>query len=170
MPMPRWWGQINKRVFNPLELKRGVRPVLTHVGRNSGKAYRTPLDAHRVDGGFVFILVYGAESDWVRNTLAAGHGSLSIDGEDVELANPRLVDEQEARQTLPDHAKLPPRLLGITEYLRMDLGSTCCPSRRGDLKASSSECGNLIRGDVSIFRRFEALAQRALREPASEGS
>jgi deazaflavin-dependent oxidoreductase (nitroreductase family) len=120
MPMPRWWGQINKRVFNPRELERGVRPVLTHVGRTSGETYRTPLDAHPVDGGYLFILVYGSKSDWVRNVLAAGHARLTIDGEEIDLATPRLVDEGEARQALPDTVKRPPRLLRITEYLRMD--------------------------------------------------
>lgn len=50
-------------------MRRGARPVLTHVGRTSGKTYRTPLDAHRVEGGYVFILVYGPRSDWVRNVL-----------------------------------------------------------------------------------------------------
>lgn len=121
MPMPRWWGQINKRVFNPLELNRGVRPVLTHVGRTSGTAYRTPLDAHAVEGGYVFVLVYGSESDWVRNVLAAGQGRLTIDGEDVNLTRPRLVDEDEAWQVLPETVKRPPRFLRISEYLRMDL-------------------------------------------------
>ena len=120
MPMPRWWGQINKRVFNPRELERGVRPVLTHVGRTSGETYRTPLDAHPVDGGYVFILVYGSRSDWVRNVLAAGHARLTIDGVEVDLATPRLVDEGEAWRALPDTVKRPPRLLRITEYLRMD--------------------------------------------------
>lgn len=123
MPMPRWWGQINKRVFNPWELKRGVRPVLAHVGRISGKSYRTPLDAHPVDGGYLFILVYGSESDWVRNVLAAGRARLTIDGKDVDLTRPRLVDEDEAWQALPDSLKRPPRLLRITEYLRMDLAA-----------------------------------------------
>lgn len=120
MPMPRWWGQINKRVFNPRELERGVRPVLTHVGRTSGETYRTPLDAHPVDGGYLFILVYGSKSDWVRNVLAAGHARLTIDGEEIDLTTPRLVDEDEAWQALPDTVKRPPRLLRITEYLRMD--------------------------------------------------
>ena len=120
MPMPRWWTQINKRVFNPRELERGVRPVLTHVGRTSGETYRTPLDAHPVDGGYLFILVYGSKSDWVRNVLAAGRARLTIDGEEIDLATPRLVDEDEAWQTLPDTVKRPPRLLRITEYLRMD--------------------------------------------------
>jgi len=121
VPMPRWWGQVNKRVFNPRELRRGVRPVLTHVGRTSGATYRTPLDAHAVDGGYLFILVYGSGSDWVRNVLAVGHARLTIDGEELELATPRLVDETEASRAIPDTVKRPPRLLRITEYLRMDL-------------------------------------------------
>lgn len=120
MPMPRWWGKINKRMLNPRELERGVRPVLTHTGRTSGTMYRTPLDAHPVDGGYLFILVYGSQSDWVRNVLAAGNAVLTIDGEDVDLTAPRLVDGREAWRDLPDTVKRPPRFLRITEYLRMD--------------------------------------------------
>lgn len=123
MPMPRWWTHINKRVFNPAELRRGKRPVLTHVGRTSGQTYRTPLDAHPVDGGYVFILVYGSRSDWVRNSLADGHARLTIDGEDIELTAPRLIDEHEAWQAIGDDVKRPPGLLRITEYLRMDRAS-----------------------------------------------
>lgn len=121
MPMPRWWGQINKRVFNPLELRRGVRPVLTHEGRSTGKTYRTPLDAHPVDGGYLFILVYGSGSDWVRNVMAAGRARLAVGGQEVELTAPRLVGEEEAWQALPRTVQRPPRFLRITEYLRMDL-------------------------------------------------
>ncbi len=76
MPMPRWVARINKRVFNPMELRRGVRPVLTHVGRSSGKTYRTPLDAHLIEGGYIFIVMYGSDSDWVQNVLAAGAATL----------------------------------------------------------------------------------------------
>jgi deazaflavin-dependent oxidoreductase (nitroreductase family) len=123
VPMPRWWGQINKRVFNPRELRQGVRPVLTHTGRTSGKTYRTPLDAHPIEGGYVFILVYGSESDWVRNVTAAGRARLVIGGAEVELTRPRLIDEGEAWQAIGDTAKRPPRLLRITEYLRMDLAA-----------------------------------------------
>jgi hypothetical protein len=42
MPLPRWLAHINKRVFNPMEVRRGARPVLIHTGRSSGKTYRTP--------------------------------------------------------------------------------------------------------------------------------
>ncbi|NED97041.1 nitroreductase family deazaflavin-dependent oxidoreductase [Phytoactinopolyspora alkaliphila] len=119
MPMPRWWTQINKRVFNPLELKRGTRPVLVHTGRVSGTTYRTPLDAHAVSGGYVFILVYGSESDWARNVLASGRARLQIDEREIELSDPRLLGEDEAEKLLPGAVSRPPRFLRISEYLYM---------------------------------------------------
>jgi deazaflavin-dependent oxidoreductase (nitroreductase family) len=123
VPMPRWWTQINKRVFNPAELRRGTRPVLTHVGRSSGVAYRTPLDAHPVEGGYVFILVYGSQSDWVRNTMAAGHARLTLGEHDIELTAPRLISGHEAWQAIGEGVKRPPGFLRINEYLRMDLAN-----------------------------------------------
>ena len=123
MPMPRWWGQINKRVFNPREIAGGRRPVLTHVGRSSGTTHRTPLDAHAIDGGYLFVLVYGSGSDWVRNVLAAGQAHLQVGSEEIELANPRVVGRDEAFAVMPDTAKRPPRVLGISEFLRMDTTS-----------------------------------------------
>ena len=50
MPVPLWVGKLNKRVFNPREISKGIRPVLIHEGRQSGKTFRTPRDAHPVDG------------------------------------------------------------------------------------------------------------------------
>lgn len=121
MPMPRWWGHINKRVFNPRAIAGGKWPVLTHVGRSSGTTYQTPMDAHPVDGGYLFVLVYGSGSDWVQNVLAAGHARLRIDGEDRDLTAPRLVGQDEAFNTLPAEVARPPKVLRITEFLRMDL-------------------------------------------------
>ncbi|TDE29027.1 nitroreductase family deazaflavin-dependent oxidoreductase [Actinomadura sp. 6K520] len=121
MPMPKWWGHVNKRVFNPRAIAGGKWPVLTHVGRASGTTHRTPLDAHPVDGGYVFVLVYGSGSDWVQNVLAAGGARLRVDGDEVELTAPRLIGKEEAFQVLPGEVARPPRLLRITEFLRMDL-------------------------------------------------
>lgn len=118
MPMPRWWGHINKRMFNPRAIASGKWPVLTHVGRNSGVTYRTPLDAHPVDSGYLFVLVYGSGSDWVQNVLAAGSARLTVDGREMELTAPRLVGQDEA---LSGSVPLPPRMFRITEFLRMDL-------------------------------------------------
>ncbi|MFF7245956.1 nitroreductase family deazaflavin-dependent oxidoreductase [Embleya sp. NPDC008237] len=121
MPMPRWWGHVNKRMFNPRAIAGGKWPVLTHVGRTSGRTYRTPLDAHPVDGGYLFVPVYGSGSDWVRNVLAADGARLRAGGKEMRLAAPRLVGAAEAFQALPDEVARPPKLLRITEFLRMDL-------------------------------------------------
>ena len=86
MPLPRWLAQVNKRVFNPREIRRGVRPVLTHVGRSSGRIYRTPLDAHRLPDGCLFIPMYGPRTGWVQNLLAAGTARLSTGGEEKQLS------------------------------------------------------------------------------------
>lgn len=64
------------------------------MGRSSGKVYRTPLDAHPVDDGYLFVPVYGSGSDWVKNVLAAGTASLEIDGNELDLVSPRLLTER----------------------------------------------------------------------------
>ena len=121
MPLPRWLGQINKRTFNKLELKRGKRPVLTHVGRASGNTYRTPLDAHAVEGGFIFFPLYGPRTDWVRNVMAAGKARLDAGGETYALDSPRTVSPAEALPLLPEGTKVPVK--SVTELLRMDVSS-----------------------------------------------
>ncbi len=123
MPMPRWWGHINKRVFNPRAITSGKWPVLTHVGRVSGVTHHTPLDAHPVDGGYVFVLVYGSGSDWVQNILADKRARLRVDGRHEELTAPRLISKEEAFEVISDETPRPPRVLRITEFLRMDLAS-----------------------------------------------
>ena len=121
MPVPMWVTQVNKRVFNPRELRKGVRPVLTHVGRSSEKTYRTPLDAHAVEGGYIFIVMYGSDSDWVQNVLAAGSATLNVDSDELELVSPRLVSKEDAWQLLPSTTKAPANFLRVTEYLQMDM-------------------------------------------------
>ncbi len=119
MPLPKWLARVNKRLFNPMELKRGVRPVLTHTGRTSGTTHRTPLDAHPVDGGFIFIAAYGSDSDWVKNVMAAGSARLTTGGDTFELTAPLLLSTEEARRQLPDGTKTPADFLGVA-YLRME--------------------------------------------------
>ncbi len=120
MPMPLWWGHINKKLFNPGALEKGSWPVLRHVGRSSGRTHRTPLGVHRRDGGYVFVLVYGPGADWAQNVMAAGQATLEIDGDEVELANPRVVPLDEAFGKLTEEAKRPPGLLRVSECLVMD--------------------------------------------------
>ena len=121
MPLPRWLARINKRVFNPIEIRRGIRPVLIHVGRSSGETYRTPLDAHPLPDGYLFIPLYGPRSDWLKNVLVAGTARLSIRGEETELESPRMVMKRDIWPLLPTTTKTPPTISDESELLRMDV-------------------------------------------------
>jgi deazaflavin-dependent oxidoreductase (nitroreductase family) len=121
MALPRWLARINRRVFNPIEIRRGVRPVLIHVGRSSGRTYSTPLDAHAVEGGYVFIPRYGPTTDWLRNVLAAGTALLRIKGEEIELDAPRLVRKREVLPLVAATTKKPPGITDESQLLRMDV-------------------------------------------------
>lgn len=121
MPLPRLLAQINKRTFNKREVKRNKYAVLTHVGRSSGKTYRTPLEVHERDGGYLIILMYGSKSDWVKNVLADGKAGLRLDGDDIDLVSPRVVDWDIGWAQMPESAKPPASFLKVTEFLQMDV-------------------------------------------------
>jgi hypothetical protein len=121
MPLPRWLAQINKRVFNPMEVRRGTRPVLIHTGRSSGKTYRTPLDAHPLPDGYLFIPMYGPRTDRLKNVLPAQAARLCIDGREIELQSPRLVRKRDIWPMVPTTTKTPPGISSESELLRMDI-------------------------------------------------
>ncbi|MEE8375361.1 MAG: nitroreductase family deazaflavin-dependent oxidoreductase [Acidimicrobiia bacterium] len=100
MPYPRWLAKINKRVINPRQIRKGEYPVVTHIGRTSGRSYETPLDAFPTRTGYVLVSRYGPESDWVCNILTAETATLRIAGEERTLDSPRLVSQKEACDAL----------------------------------------------------------------------
>lgn len=90
------------------------------MGRLSGADYHTPLDAHPVDGGYVFILVYGSSCDWVQNILASEAASLKVDDVETKLCSPKLIDKDAAQKLLGPDMKLPPNFWRIDEFLQME--------------------------------------------------
>lgn len=58
--------------------------VILHRGRRTGRAYRTPVLAFRSDRTLIVALLYGEQSDWVRN-LRAGGGRVIRAGRTYEL-------------------------------------------------------------------------------------
>ena len=97
----------------------GARPVLIHTGRSSGKTYRTPLDAHHLPDGYLFIPLYGPRTDWVKNVLAAQSARLSIDGHEIELESPRLVKKKDVWPLVPPTKKSYPGITDESELLRL---------------------------------------------------
>jgi deazaflavin-dependent oxidoreductase (nitroreductase family) len=106
LPAPRSIARFNRSFTNRLTSKvAGYLPgfaIVSHVGRKSGRAYRTPVNAFRTDDGYIIALTYGAESDWVKNVLATGSCELQTRGRRERLYNPHIVtDESEGWAPLP---------------------------------------------------------------------
>lgn len=120
MPLPRWLAKVNRRVFNPIEIRRGRRPVLIHVGRVTGRTRLTPLDAHRVPGGYLLIPMYGPRTDWVRNVMAAGEARLRLEGREVAVTNPQLVPRSEIWGSVAGGTRVPPGIHPESLLLLLD--------------------------------------------------
>jgi len=84
MQLPQRLARFNRHVTNPVQrLWAGWLPgfgILEHVGRRSGKPYRTPLNVFsaEVNGqpGVAILLTYGPDRDWLKNLNAAGGGRI----------------------------------------------------------------------------------------------
>jgi deazaflavin-dependent oxidoreductase (nitroreductase family) len=96
-------ARFNTRFTNPVQGVYAwlVPPwsVVLHRGRRSGRGYRTPLVAFRRGRTLVIALLYGEESDWLRNLLAGG-GRVVRAGRTFVVAPPEVVETREAAALL----------------------------------------------------------------------
>ncbi len=99
MQIPRALTIFNKYVNNRIQsLWAWLVPpwaIIGHTGRKSGKAYRTPVLGFVGAGCFAVPILYGEQTDWVRNLLAADGGTLHRAGRRYELREPRIVPAAE---------------------------------------------------------------------------
>lgn len=104
MQMPQGLARFNRYVTNPVQrLWAGWLPafaIVEHVGRRSGKIYRTPVNVFSttVDGkpGVAILLTYGPDRDWLKNLTAAGGGRMRRNGKSFGIADPKVVTKAEA--------------------------------------------------------------------------
>ena len=117
--MPRAVANLNRRVTNPVA--RSLTPwlpclgTLEHTGRKSGRHYRTPLLVFKTRDGFVILIGYGPESDWLKNVLAGGPTVLHKLGKAIALANPQIVSKAEAAPLITPAPRLFYRLFPYNE-------------------------------------------------------
>jgi deazaflavin-dependent oxidoreductase (nitroreductase family) len=116
------------RFIDPLLLPVATRlpgfGVLTHVGRVTGRVYRTPINLFRRGDDYLFFLTYGSDVQWVKNVIAAGFCSVETRGRVVELVEPELITDPELRPAPPHVRFVERRIAGVTQYLRMRIAST----------------------------------------------
>jgi deazaflavin-dependent oxidoreductase (nitroreductase family) len=122
MPIPKGVARFNKRVTNRVtSLVAGWVPgfaIVSHVGRRSGRRYRTPVNVFRDGARYVFALTYGADADWVRNVVAAGGCEIRTRGRSIELHDPeRFRDATLGKVPIPARWLL--GLIHVDEFLAL---------------------------------------------------
>jgi deazaflavin-dependent oxidoreductase (nitroreductase family) len=94
--------------------------VVVHRGRRSGREYQTPVNVFPRSDGVRIALTYGADSDWVKNVLAAGGCQLRTRGRYLRLSDPHLVhDPDRSGIRPPERAVL--HMLGVSDFLDLRL-------------------------------------------------
>jgi deazaflavin-dependent oxidoreductase (nitroreductase family) len=135
LPAPRSIARFNRRFTNKLTSKvAGYLPgfaVVSHVGRKSGRTYRTPVNAFRTDDGYIIALTYGSESDWAKNLLAAGSCEIQTRGRWVRLISPR-IETDTSKSWAPLPVRLILGLIGAPQYMRLSLERTNYGSGEGE--------------------------------------
>src|SRR5438309_7666590 len=120
----RWLAKINHAVTNRITgLFAGWLPgfgILTHVGRKSGKVYRTPINVFRASSGFIIALTYSSQSEWVKNVLAAGGCELRTRGKKYQLSAPKVVRDP-TRKRFPIPVRVVLKVVGADEYMELSI-------------------------------------------------
>jgi deazaflavin-dependent oxidoreductase (nitroreductase family) len=121
---PRKVAEFNRRFTNRITGRFAARlpgfGVVTHVGRTSGRPYRTPVNVFAVPDGYLFALTYGKDSDWVRNVLAAGGCELQTRGRVLRLTGPEIIhDPNRVAVAWPVRPVL--GLIGVDDFLKLSV-------------------------------------------------
>jgi deazaflavin-dependent oxidoreductase (nitroreductase family) len=123
----RWVAAFNRAVTNRITSQFAARlpgfGILTHVGRKSGRVYRTPVNVFRAPDGLLIALTYGQESEWVRNVVAAGGCQLRTRGVRYLLSAPTIVHDP-SRRRFPVPVRMILGLIGANDFMQLSTSRT----------------------------------------------
>jgi deazaflavin-dependent oxidoreductase (nitroreductase family) len=118
----RWVAAFNLAVTNRVTSRFAARlpgfGILTHVGRKSGRVYRTPVNVFRAPEGFLVALTYGRESEWVKNVLAAGGCEFETRGVRYQLSAPTIVHDP-TRRRFPPFVRTVLGTIGANDFMQL---------------------------------------------------
>ncbi|ORA19639.1 nitroreductase family deazaflavin-dependent oxidoreductase [Mycobacterium arosiense] len=128
MRFPERLARFNRHVTNPIQrMWAGWLPgfaIVEHVGRRSGKPYRTPVNSFltSVDGkpGVAIPLAYGPDRDWLKNIEAAGGARLRRSAKTFGIAGPRVVSKTEAAKYVTGAGRVLFARMPFEEVLLLD--------------------------------------------------
>jgi hypothetical protein len=116
--------QFSRTVVNPRMLATAGTPgayasLIHHVGRTTGRDFRTPVVAAPTADGFVIALPYGTTSNWVRNVLASGSATLVHEGVTYRVDQPELVPLSSVNQHFPPKERRSHTRFRVAQCMRL---------------------------------------------------
>jgi len=115
--------------------------LLTHVGRRSGRIYQTSLGTCTYGDGFLLPLGYGPHTDWYRNLLAAGTGTLAWKGRTYQVERPELISGPEPMRAWRKSERVLLHLAGMHDFvwLHQSEGKATEPSQATSSKEHAAQ-------------------------------
>ncbi len=125
MPLPHGLTRVNLRFTNKVmgAFADDVPPLaaLHHVGRTSGRRYRTPVLAFRTSHargeGIVIALTYGTEVQWLKNVEAAGGARLVLGRRVLVLDEPRRLHGEAGAALVPWWTRAALRVFRVPDFV-----------------------------------------------------
>ena len=109
----RWVAAFNLAVTNRITSRFAARlggfGILTHVGRKSGRVYRTPVNVFRAPEGFLIAL---------KNVMAAGGCQRETRGLQHQLSSPTIVHDP-TRRRFPLFVRIVLGIIGANDFMQL---------------------------------------------------
>jgi deazaflavin-dependent oxidoreductase (nitroreductase family) len=120
MPLPKGLARFNRvvtnRIVGPFAARLPGFAIVTHIGRRSGREHSNPVNLFRSGDRYVIALTYGADSQWVRNVLAAGEASVQTRGRRLRLVEPEVLHD-ERRSLVPAPVRPILRAAKVSDFM-----------------------------------------------------
>ena len=118
----RWVAAFNIAITNRITSRFAARlpgfGIITHIGRRSGRTYRTPVNVFRAPNRFLIALTYGRESEWVKNVLEAGGCQLGTRGVRYRLSAARIMHDP-TRGRFPFPVRVILGFVGANDFMQL---------------------------------------------------
>ncbi len=117
----RTFTRVTDPITRPLAGRRFFKlwANVHHVGRRSGTRYTTPVAIVTTPDGFVIPLPWGERTQWARNVLEARGCRLRWGGADYTVAQPELLNREQAEAFFGRFLRLGLSLFGMRVFLRV---------------------------------------------------
>jgi deazaflavin-dependent oxidoreductase (nitroreductase family) len=116
--MARFNRLVANRLTTPFAERLPGLGIVIHVGRRSGRTYRTPVLLFSAPAGYVIALTYGRDAEWVKNVLAAGGCRVLTRRRELHLTRPEVVRDED-RRPVPAGVRPALALLRVRDFLRL---------------------------------------------------